>query len=349
MKHSKEQGRSYYYLLMIVLCSNPSLNYAKSICGKNQLKHVNSPEALAQPNAPMIQMAKSAVGVIYYRSQDQEIFQCSGTLISPNLFLTAQHCVNSFTLQDQVYFNYETQFMPESFAIAEIKTKPTDADYTILKLSGDPGYKYGWNPIASNDLALNTAISIIQHPAGERKQYDDGFIKGKMGQYLLYNNVDTQETSSGSGILDQEGKIIGVHTAGGCEGESGSNYGVSSQYFTDSISLEAARLNQLKEKMEGFGLRTSDGVLHLKITSKRFGMVHLSARENENMKLVSNEKGEVFLSDSQTKFNEWVILLVNSSTLLLGQPNHRHQTLWIDAQGTTLKLSERAAPLEFVK
>jgi hypothetical protein len=35
---------------------------------------------------------------------------------------------------------------------------------------------------------------------------------------VRYDDLDTEGGSSGSGILDQDGRIIGVHTNGGCEG-----------------------------------------------------------------------------------------------------------------------------------
>ena len=69
-------------------------------------------------------------------------------------------------------------------------------------------------------------LTIIQHPSGRPKMVDVGHKLGEAQKYMQYGDLDTEPGSSGSGVLDQEGLIVGIHTNGGCSVSSGANSGV---------------------------------------------------------------------------------------------------------------------------
>jgi len=71
---------------------------------------------------------------------------------------------------------------------------------------------------------------IIGHPATAPKQIEAGPVTGFNGNQIRYNDTDTLPGNSGSGILHgPTGRLIGVHTNGGCAGttpETGFNLGM---------------------------------------------------------------------------------------------------------------------------
>jgi V8-like Glu-specific endopeptidase len=51
-------------------------------------------------------------------------------------------------------------------------------------------------------------------------------VASRSTSYLRYGNLDTLGGNSGSGILDSAGRVVGVHTNGGCTSSGGTNSGV---------------------------------------------------------------------------------------------------------------------------
>jgi hypothetical protein len=73
-------------------------------------------------------------------------------------------------------------------------------------------------------------ICIIGHPAGQPKRIEAGPTTSISGNLIRYNDIDTLGGNSGSGILRaSDGKLVGIHTNGGCTpnspGDGGSNFG----------------------------------------------------------------------------------------------------------------------------
>ena len=99
-------------------------------------------------------------------------------------------------------------------------------DYAIVRLEGTPGNTFGIAPVATADAAVGAAITIIGHPAGQPKQIEAGTVASRSGDFLRYGNVDTLGGSSGSGILNSAGQIVGVHTLSGCTATGGTNSGI---------------------------------------------------------------------------------------------------------------------------
>jgi V8-like Glu-specific endopeptidase len=76
-----------------------------------------------------------------------------------------------------------------------------------------------WPVISLRDAVepkLNSEAFIIQHPSGQPKRL--GFVRNKISNFnndVVHYLTDTQEGSSGSPVLDANGKLIALHHAGG--------------------------------------------------------------------------------------------------------------------------------------
>ena len=207
----------------------------ESLCGKRDLQHVNSYDGRLGVSQTYVKKFKGAVGALTSKNTASGSKYCTGTLIAKDLFLTASHCVSSKTVGHYVAFGYErkagstTLGTQEFFKITQLVEEGAKKgiDYAIVRLERDAGSKYGVTGTRAQDPKKDATLAIIQHPSGEPKQIEAGKHQGLSGNYLRYADIDTLPGSSGSGVLDADGLLVGVHTNGGCtSGTSGANSGV---------------------------------------------------------------------------------------------------------------------------
>lgn len=210
-------------------------NYPRSICGANDMV------PMFQQSADMKEMG-TPIG-IYEALIDGGTGYCTGTLITKDLFLTAEHCAAQ--CEDiKVSFGYLKDGRQENFKCKEIVEKGDgnyENDYFIIRLEGNPGVKWGWYNVSAEPLPNHSQLLIIHHPQGtpmkvsqtncSLTEEDSGFLR---------HSCDTQPGSSGSAILlpnyqkPEETRIVGVHTLGGCnEEETASNSGPSMRHLVE--------------------------------------------------------------------------------------------------------------------
>ncbi|WP_394842983.1 serine protease [Pendulispora brunnea] len=178
---------------------------------------------------------KNPVGAMESSASDSSSAKyCSGTLIANDLFLTASHCIDSSTVpNDYIAFNYErakgsTTVLQQTHVkiTAIVEDGLGGLDYAIVRLQGTPGATFGTTSTNSTEVSNGATLAIIQHPARLPKKIEAGTKAGNSGNYMTYGNIDTQGGSSGSGVLNASGQLVGVHTNGGCTSSGGTNSGV---------------------------------------------------------------------------------------------------------------------------
>jgi V8-like Glu-specific endopeptidase len=206
-----------------------------SICGStDDAQFVNDYNGTLGPTTTFVATHKrSKAALASAISSSSSGKYCSGSLIGTNLFLTAGHCVDSATIGDYASFNYEraagsTTLLTQSHyrVDAILEDELGGLDYAILRLAGTPGDTWGVSAVAAGDPATGAAITIIGHPNAAPKKIEAGTVASFSTNYLRYGNVDTLGGSSGSGVLNSLGQIVGVHTNGGCTATGGTNSGV---------------------------------------------------------------------------------------------------------------------------
>lgn len=196
---------------------------------------------------------------------------CSGTLIGKATFLTAGHCFDidpedwrtprrgdgtssrplsppEFASHMHVNFNYQLDRVTRQprtatvYRIAKlIAHRKGNVDFAVVELGAGsdgklPGEHYAIETPDSSRSALRSAtlLTVIQHPHGQPKKVAAGSKIAASDTLISYSDIDTLKGSSGAGIIDQHGRLIGVHTSGGCSLVGGANSGVP-LYAVDKV------------------------------------------------------------------------------------------------------------------
>ncbi|MEM9462965.1 MAG: serine protease [Myxococcota bacterium] len=180
-----------------------------------------------------------------------DVTWCTGTMVSRNMLLTAGHCFDMpgaelrgwdiprnggalLTAAEAatsmvVELNYQdapngTPRTTTTYEIVELlEWNLGGIDYAVVEVEANPGVRWGATALSRTMPNVGDALTIIQHPAGIPEVVDGGTYDGEFGGLLHYDDIDTLGGSSGSGVLDDEGEIVGVHVQGGCDVLFGAN------------------------------------------------------------------------------------------------------------------------------
>ena len=158
---------------------------------------------------------------------------CSGTLIAPDIIVTAGHCVEDMSdcLGTSLVFDYlytadgelaELE-ADDVYDCIDILARENDAiDYAVLRLDRPV---VGHSPVALSaglgdtcrNVAEDDAVSVLGFGAGLPLKIDDGgnvTDPSTRGTYFFETSLDTFGGNSGSGVFNDDGELVGVLSAG---------------------------------------------------------------------------------------------------------------------------------------
>jgi hypothetical protein len=144
--------------------------------------------------------------------------------------LTAGHCVG---LGDRplLVFNFEDN--PDGDPLVtegSVIEQSLEPDYALIALDVLPEA----TPVLLTSLATER-LAIIQHPRGMPKVIAEGTFLDSCDQLVYYSDLDTLVGSSGAGVLNRQGYLLGVHTEGDCDDEGhGANWGWTARAIVEA-------------------------------------------------------------------------------------------------------------------
>jgi V8-like Glu-specific endopeptidase len=158
---------------------------------------------------------------------------CTGTLIEASagpVVLTAGHCVG---LGDRslLVFNFEDNpDGDERVTEGTVIEQSLEPDYALIALDTLPAVK----PVSLTSQ-ISERLAIIQHPRGHPKVIAEGSFLDSCNQLVYYLDLDTLVGSSGAGVLNHRGHLLGVHTDGDCDEKGhGNNWGWTAQAIVEA-------------------------------------------------------------------------------------------------------------------
>jgi V8-like Glu-specific endopeptidase len=206
-------------------------------------------------NEPLLKAALAVAKIRYTRNNF--LYTCTGFLITDDLLLTNQHCIDSDAIckTTVAQFGYwqDDQFevhKGEDFRCIALNASDPTLDFALLKLSKSPGKKWGKLSWQWADSPLDTALFLIQHPGGEPQRVAHKGCSvtraSAVGSWAgietdFGHKCDTETGSSGSPALDDQFRVVGLHHLG---------FDKASQEW--SKQNRAVRASQLKERLAPF-------------------------------------------------------------------------------------------------
>src|SRR5262249_233911 len=169
--------------------------------------------------------------------QMTELSSCTGTLIGPDLFLTARHCATDSDGADLLSasppFDFQTDsngkqpagYSPRWYkVIGTVATggppavagddRPWGTDWLIVRLNtGTAGIPITPCNLRSSAPAINEAVFTAHHPGGAAKKFQRGPVA--RGDAQNVTGFDFAGGSSGSALFDANGNVIGAALAAG--------------------------------------------------------------------------------------------------------------------------------------
>lgn len=154
---------------------------------------------------------------------------CSGSLVGPDLMMTAGHCIRSqFSCEDTTFvFGYavnNTESFPNEVPndniyrckkVVSTFVNNTGADYAIVKLDRVVNNRAPLKINRLGDAAPATPIVVIGHPSGLPTKVSAGANVRKVNNGYFVANLDTYGGNSGSAVFNADtGLVEGILVRG---------------------------------------------------------------------------------------------------------------------------------------
>ncbi len=202
--------------------------------------HVTTARALEAKTVALVSVSKEGVIRAY----------CSGVWVSPSAILTANHCVDDITPKDVVGYVVRADVIAGDFTVrqsitvhgAQLLGQDVYHDLTLLRALAPPAH----------DIALLSVESIVQglpvqamgQPLGMWWSYSSGEIAAVRvmpnamdnDMLLIQATVPISGGSSGGGLFDEYGMLVGITHASFTDGQN-MNIFIHRTYLSDLLDL----------------------------------------------------------------------------------------------------------------
>lgn len=192
----------------------------------------NNLERYRGKSDPIRTWGRAVARLRFVDSSDGKQYSCSGFMVTPDLMVTNEHCVNTEAERKStlVDFNYDGGTPAKTLRVKSLEASDPGRDYSILRLAKRPDV--GVLPLKPAGVPSKVAapadggtqdLVIIQHPAGRIKEVSviqchvvERSTAGLTAEKTDFEHFcDTETGSSGSPVLDpSQNGVVGLHHLG---------------------------------------------------------------------------------------------------------------------------------------
>lgn len=145
---------------------------------------------------------------------------CSGVLVDDNTVLTAAHCVSAgcdgLTVVRGFRMVAGEAAVVSLHRCAGVRRLDPGADHALIAI--DPPVT-GAEPIEIGTATAGARVAALGHPLGLPVKVDPGGVITELGRRDFSAALDLYEGSSGSGVFDRQGRLLGIAVEGAADWE----------------------------------------------------------------------------------------------------------------------------------
>ncbi|MGO7366363.1 trypsin-like serine peptidase [Rhizobium leguminosarum] len=177
--------------------------------------------------------------------QSRGVATCTAALIDDDKIITNYHCIPGLgdvtVVGAQLRLGYLQQDTNDSEAF-DVDVQPAESnrelDYSILRVIGNPGAKYGKVPFSPRHALDGESLFVLHHPAGKPQRLTRAFCRSTsidaVSGFQMHHRCDTLPGSSGALVFSQVDKaLVGLHHHGGLTANDPQSFNLA----TDSVAL----------------------------------------------------------------------------------------------------------------
>lgn len=156
-------------------------------------------------------------------AEDVALAGCSGVLVAPDLMVTAKHCTEIVpceemfvTTEFDVALRSDDEWDFEGRRCVGELASDEMLDTALIKLAPTTDPTIEVATLRSDEVTSDTQVILVSHPLGTSTKVDlDAHVRpSAAGPGQIWLRGDAFKGSSGGGVFDTQGRLVGIVTAG---------------------------------------------------------------------------------------------------------------------------------------
>lgn len=239
--------------------------------------------ALALSPQAVFSKVSGSVCIVFTNDKDKPKHFGSAVCIANNIVITNFHVVKGATEIAITKGN--------SIARAKVVASEEDTDIVVLSSEGLAASPIGVR--SANSVVVGERVFAIGCPSGLEMTISEGLVSGLRGTddfKIIQTSAPISKGSSGGGLFDENGELIGLTTFFLSEGQN-LNFAIPASYLIKRFSLQTTISNRKPDEPSDF----------------RNGMIPFCKIDNTEAFLIP-ESVSVFNSSSTSKISFWILV-----------------------------------------
>jgi len=156
-------------------------------------------------------------------AHEVSLSKCSGVLVGPDLMVTAKHCLDAVSCDQMVVVShFDEMLMPEDSwgfegrRCTRVLAADAGLDTAVVELEPTQDPRVPVASVRVETVTQTTRAILVSHPLGTSTKVDlDVQVRpSARSPDLMWFRGDAFQGSSGGGVFDENGQLVGIVTTG---------------------------------------------------------------------------------------------------------------------------------------